>query len=468
MIWTGVMMDHKFKAILIEGPIGRALYQMAVPMVWGMLAMMAFNLVDTYFVAKLGSIPLAAMGFTFPVVFTVGHLSLGIGIGASSVIARGIGEGDSNKVRRIATDSILLSLLVVCITAVLGFLTIEPLFRVMGASEETIGYIAAYMRVWYVGVIFVVLPMIGNHVIRASGDTFLPGVIMISGALLNIILDPILIFGYGGCPAMGIRGAALATVIARAGTFVLALWVLYFRKKMITFKPVAFSRIVRSWMEILHIAIPSAFSMVLPMVCLGVLTWMVSGFGQKAVAGFGVAGRVEGMSQVIFMALFTVFGPFVGQNYGAMKINRIRKGFTKVVNFSCLWGVVQAVILFLLAAPIAALFDKDPEVMRVAVLYLRIIPLSYVGVSIIFLTASAFNALGKPRPAILLMLIRLVVLHLPLAFLAKKFFGLEGFFSVSYVASIVTAAIAIRWLSRTLKGIENREGGQGHSAAPSS
>jgi len=446
-------MPPKFKANLTDGPIGKVLYQMTWPMLGGMLAMMVFNIADTYFVSKLGTIPLAAMGFTFPVVFTVGHVALGIGIGASSVIARKIGEGAGEEVRRITTDSILLSLVVVFMTAVLGFFTIEPLFRIMGASRETIGYIADYMRIWYAGVVFVVVPMVGNHAMRAGGDTLSPGIIMGVGALLNIVLDPLLIFGYCGLPAMGIRGAALATVISRTVTLVVALWILYAQKRMITFKPVAISQIMRSWRAVMHIALPSAFSMMLPTFCLGVLTWMVSGFGQKAVAGFGVAGRVEGLALVLFIALSTVFGPFVGQNYGAKKINRIRKGLTKVINFSLGWGSLQAIVLFLLAEPIASLFDKDPAVMRVTVLYLRIIPFSYAFVSIVFLISSAFNSLGRPKPAIVLMVIRLIALHLPLAWIAKELFGLVGFLAVNYVAGIITAIIAIQWLRGCLKKI---------------
>jgi len=444
-------MTKKFKANLIEGPIGPALFRLTIPMVWGMLAMMSFNLVDTYFVAKLGSIPLAAMGFTFPVVITVAHVSLGIGIGVSSVLSRAIGEGDPDKVRRITTDGLVLSVVIAVVSLVLGLLTIDPLFKAMGASAETMVHIRAYMKIWYWGSVFLVIPMVGNHAIRASGDTLFPGMIMVAGSVLNMILDPLFILGWAGFPAMGIKGAAVATVVARAATLVLSLYVLHFRKKMISGRIPAWTAIASSWSRILHVGLPSAMSMVIPSACLGVLTWMVSGFGQKAVAGFGVAGKVEGMALVIFMALSTVFGPFVGQNYGAQRISRIRKAFTKAVNFCLALGGVQALLLFAFAVPIASLFDKDPQVMRVAVLYLRIVPLSYAIVSIIFLAASTFNALGRPFPAIALMVLRLLILHLPLAFLAKAFFGLTGFLFVNYVSGTVTAAVAVFWLGRTLK-----------------
>ncbi len=444
-------MTKTFKANLIEGPIGPALFRLTVPMIWGMLAMMAFNLADTYFVAKLGSLPLAAMGFTFPVVITVAHISLGLGIGVSSVLSRTIGEGDADRVRRTTTDGLLLGIAVALVTLALGLLTIGPLFRAMGASSETLVYIRQYMRIWYWGAVFIVIPMIGNHAIRASGDTFFPGMIMVAGSVLNIILDPIFIFGWAGLPAMGIEGAALATVAARALTMALSLWVLFARKHMLSLRRPKIFEVFSSWSRILHVGLPSGMSMIIPSACLGVLTWMVSAFGQKAVAGFGVAGKVEGLALVIFMALSTIFGPFVGQNFGARRISRIRKAFTKTINFSLLWGALQAVILFASAQWIAALFDRDPQVMRVAVLYLRIVPLSYAIVSIIFIASSAFNALGRPFPAIALMVLRLIILHIPLAFLARASFGLPGFLAVTYISGTVTAATAILWLRRTLK-----------------
>jgi putative MATE family efflux protein len=438
----------RFQATLTRGPIGTQLFRMAVPMIWGMLAMMVFNITDSYFVAKLGTIPLAAMGFIFPVIITIAHVALGVGIGASSVISRAIGVGDHERVMRLTTDSILLSLVIVGFTLVIGFFTIKPLFTIMGASAETLAYIEPYMKIWYAGSLFLVVPMVGNHAIRASGDTFSPGMIMVTGSALNIILDPLFIFGYGVLPAMGIRGAALATITSRAVVCGISLWLLSVRKKMITCQGCRIQDIFRSWCRILHVGIPSIFTMMLPTIAIGILTWMVSAFGQKAVAGFGVAHKIEGLSLTLFMALSTVFGPFVGQNWGAGQINRVRKGFTKTINFSVAYGLLQAACLFGLAPGIVRVFDDDPAVMRVAVMYLRIIPVSYGIVSIVYLASSAFNALGKPSYPIKLMLVRLAVLHIPCAYLGRELFGLIGFLAATHVATFVPALLAVYWARR--------------------
>ena len=197
------------RARLTEGPVGRTLLGLALPMIWGMFSIIAFNLTDAYFVGKLGTAPLAAISFTFPVVMTVGSITIGLGVGTCSVLSRAIGEGDHRKVQRLATDSLILSLLVVGFFILVGILTIDPLFEAMGADSETLPLIREYMSIWYFGMMFLVVPMVGNNALRASGDTINPSIIMTVSALINVILDPILIYGLGPFPRLEIKGAAM-------------------------------------------------------------------------------------------------------------------------------------------------------------------------------------------------------------------------------------------------------------------
>jgi putative MATE family efflux protein len=226
------------------------------------------------------------MSFTFPVVMTFGSLAMGLGIGASSVIARAIGEGDSRSIRRLATDSLSLSLLVVIVFAFLGLLTINPLFTLLGAKKELLPLIHSYMELWYWGMICLVVPMVGNNIIRASGNTLLPSIIMIVAALVNIILDPIFIFGWLGFPRLEIAGAAMATVISRFVTLVASLWFLHFRLKMLSWQKESLGVIVKSWLSILKISIPVAASNVINPISFGILTGLVSVYGSQAVAAF--------------------------------------------------------------------------------------------------------------------------------------------------------------------------------------
>ncbi|XDE60458.1 MATE family efflux transporter [Arthrospira platensis BEA 1257B] len=195
------------KGTLTQGSVTSTLINLTLPMIWGVFAIIAFSLADTYFVAKLGTRQLAAMSFTFPVVTLLGSVSMGLGIGAASVIARAIGEGERDRVRRLTTNSLSLSLLMVSVLVVLGISTINPVFQALGASPDILPFIREYMTIWYGGVIFLVVPMVGTSAIRAAGNTFVPSVIMTVAAVVNIILDPIFIFGFATIPDHGTAGS---------------------------------------------------------------------------------------------------------------------------------------------------------------------------------------------------------------------------------------------------------------------
>ena len=219
---------------LSSGNIKSQLYKLTWPMLFGIMSMVIFNLVDTYFVGQLGVEQLAAMSFSFPVIMFINSLALGIGIGTSSLISRNIIASSKEEVRMMASRALLLGFIVVVIFVITGLLTIRPIFSAMGAENEILGYVSDYMGIWYFGVPFVLFPMIGNHIVRATGDTFTPGMIMLASATFNIILDPLLIFGIGPFPEMGIKGAALATIIARSSSFTVILIILIKRDKLLS------------------------------------------------------------------------------------------------------------------------------------------------------------------------------------------------------------------------------------------
>jgi Na+-driven multidrug efflux pump len=202
-------------------------------MALGFVALNSYSIADTYFVGQLGTLPLAAMGFTFPVSFAMIAVGLGVGIGTSSVIARLLGTGDRATVQRITTHALMLSVVFGLFLLAVGLATLEPVFRALGADERTLPLITEYMRVYYLGSMFLILPMVGNFAIRATGDAMVPAVILGLSAIINVILDPLLIFGLFGFPRLELQGAAIATVIANAVTVVASVAVLYWRERLI-------------------------------------------------------------------------------------------------------------------------------------------------------------------------------------------------------------------------------------------
>lgn len=437
---------------LTEGPVGQRLREMAVPMFFGIAAVILFTVVDTYFVGQLGADELAAMGFCFPVAFFIQNVAMGIGTGATSVISRAIGAGDQERVRRLTTHSLILALLLVVLVALTGLSLLNPLFQAMGAKPELIPLIRDYMVPWFLGVGLLVIPMVGNSALRATGDTRTPAVIMMMAGLVNVILDPLLIFGLGPFPRLELQGAALATCGSWLAAFIGAFYFLHLKYRMLT--DPRCGGLLESWKEILKVGVPAAGTNVMVPLCTGVLTKMVAEFGKDAVGAFGVAGRLEALSMIGVFALAASMAPFAGQNFGARLCSRIKQGLRIGMGFSLAWGVGVATLLTLLARPIAGLFSENPAVIDSLVPYLRTVPWSYGLLGMALIVTNTFNAVGKPLKATTIIAIRLFVLAIPLAKLGAEIEGLSGLYTGIFAASSLTGLLALAMVYRHVKTLE--------------
>ena len=436
------------KSQLTEGIVSLQLLRLSLPMVWGVFSVLAFSLADTYFVAQLGTNELAAMSFTFPVVTVLGSVAMGLATGTSSVIARVIGQGERPLVQKLTTDSLLLSLLIVSILAALGLSTINPLFASLGAEPELLPLIGDYMNIWYWGMVFLVVPMVGNSAIRASGNTVVPSLIMTLAAAVNIFVDPLLIFGWGPLPALGLKGAALATVISRASTLIASLAFLHFHERMILFALSGPKEMLRSWRSLLSVGLPAVATNLISPLAVSFVTSLMARYGAEAVAGFGLASRLEALALIAPLALSASIGPFVGQNWGAQQYGRVKRAVRVSFWFCLSWGGLVAVLLGTGATTIGTWFDSDPGVVASATIYLTLVPISYGALGIVFTASSAFNALGKPLPALGMSLSRLLLLYVPLAYLGSQLFGIAGIFGAACLSNGIVGLAAWFWHSR--------------------
>ena len=445
-------------AVLIEGPVGRTLVKLMIPMVFGIISMVAFNLVDTILVGRLGAVELAALSYTFPVVMVIMSLAMGLGTGASAVISVAIGEGNHTRVRRLTTDSIFLSLLIVMIFVIAGQLSIGPVFTALGAPPHILAHTRRYMRIWYFGMICVVVPMVGNNAIRASGDTKTPAIIMTIAALINLAVDPLLIFGLGPFPKLGIAGAAIATVCARTTTLIVSLYVLGVRKKMLTSRIPSMRELLDSWKRILYIGIPAASTRIIIPLAMGVITRLLSSYGPETVAGYGVASRIEFFLLTTVLALSVVLAPFLGQNWGAGLYDRVRKGVRFSKQFSLIYGTASIGVLVLIAKPLASIFSKDAAVIANIASYLLIVPFGYGLQGVFLMCVSAMNVLNKPLYAALLSVVQMFALYIPLAYFGSRFFGYRGVYGTLAVSYILAGIFAHLVLNRILdkKGDQKR------------
>lgn len=440
---------------LIEGNIKKQLFSLTWPMLLGMLGIVVFNLVDTYFVGKLGVKQLAAMSFSFPVVMFINSLSQGVGIGTSSLISRNIIATDRSEVRKMASQSLLLGLIIVLIFVTAGIFTIEPVFTALGADGEILGYINDYMSIWYLGVPFVVFPMIGNNIVRATGDTFTPGMLMVSSGVVNIILDPLFIFGYGPFPEMGIKGAAVATVIARSTSLIFILVILIRREKLLTLYFGKLKDVFKTWKKVLYIAGPASLAMLITPVSIGVITKIIAGFGKESVAAFGVASRVEMFVLMVIASLGSVLIIFIGQNISKQKYQRILKSLNYALKFSMLWGGIVFVLLMFLGESIASIFTNDPVVIEIAKNYFYIMGASYGFQGLVMLSTASFNGINKPYPATIFSVVRMLVIYVPLAWIGAKVFDINGVFWAGFIANIIVGIVSFAYLFKTIRRMDS-------------
>ena len=439
------------KVRLTEGPVGRHLVAMTVPVLLGIITMMGQALIDAWFLGRVGDRALAAHAFSFPILMIVTSVAIGLGAGTSSVVARAIGAGNHRRARRLTSDSLLLSFLITAGVALVGVLTIRPLFRLLGAPEDMLPMIGEFMTILYVGVPFIVVGMVGMASMRATGDTRLPSKIMIAGSVLNVALDPILIFGLGPIPAMGLNGAAMAALLARGAIMAVALYMLRHRLEMISFKRPDPAEMRSSWRDILHVGIPAAGTNAIVPVGAAVITAMIARYGPDAVAGFGVASRIESMMLVVYYAMSAIIGPFVGQNLSAGRDDRILRALRLCTVFCIGSGLAIAAVLALSATTLPALFSDSASVISTASLFLWIAPIGYGAYGMVMVMNASFNGLGEPMPAVGISVGRIVVLYLPLAFIGMYLYDEVGIFAAYSVANILSGIIAYEWAKRTVR-----------------
>jgi putative MATE family efflux protein len=443
--------DKKVARNLLKDPVSSTLKDMTIPMIYGMILLMTFNLVDTFFVSLLGTQPLAAISFTFPVTFTILSMTIGLGIGTSAVIAKLIGNDDVSLAKNAATASLVLSALIVCLLSTVGYFYTYELFTLLGAEPPLLPLIHDYMDVWYLGSVFLIGPMIGNAILRASGDTVTPGFIMGSAGLVNAILDPILIFGIGPIPAMGIQGAAIATLISWIVGLIYVLYVLSVKKKLIRSTLFTLSEFVHSSKSILKIGLPAAGANMLTPIAGAIMTAIVASYGDHAVAAFGVGSRIESIACLVVLALSMTLPPLISQNFGAGLMKRVETAYKVSVKFVLIWQFLVFLVLILVAPYIAKIFTNEAEVADIIVLFMWILPLAYGFQGIIILTNSSFNALHKPMISLVLSVVRLFVCYVPLALLGSYFYGLIGFFIGAAIGNFVMSFISYFLFNKQFK-----------------
>ena len=436
---------------LTTGPVGGHLLRQGAPMTVGLIAIFSFEAVDLFFISMLGDKPLAAVSFTFPVIWLLVGIGIGFEAGASSCISRAIGKGNQHLAKRLTTDTVIFATGVGICLATTGVMTIQPVFRLLGATDELMPLIEDFMviRYWVDPVEAALWTSLAS--IRARGNTLFEGKVITSAAVLNACLDPLFIFGLFGFPQLGIQGAAVASLLSNLT--MLSLMLFYFgpRLKVYANPFVSIGEILNSWRHMLVIGVPAMVTNAIVPISNAIVISMVAAYGIDAVAGFGIAMRIEPMALIPFYALSAVSSPFAGQNLGAGQFDRIIEARNVVAKFCFGFGLFLVVVLFFVAGPVASLFSDSPEIRRVAVEYLWLVSISYGAYGLVMSVCATFNGIGVPIPGLVLSVSRVIVVFLPLAFMGRWLLELNGLFIAAALSNLIVGVYAFLWLGRRVR-----------------
>lgn len=416
-------------------------------MVMGFFAMTVAQLIEAVYLGMVGSAELAAAAFTFPVLMSFNAVTRGIGIGTGAVLARAIGEGDRQRAARLTSHGLLLTLIFTLCCS--GFLLWQgrAVFALLGAQGHILELAVSYIAIWCLGFPSFGLSMVGSGLMRSIGDPAFPGYVMTAGSVLQVVVGPVLIFGWLGFPALGIEGAAWAFVVARGASFGLTAWWFLRKEKIIRW---SLTDIAQSARDILHVGVPAGATNLIGPLSLAATTRILADLGTPVVAGFGVATRIDAVVAMVVIGISASAGPLVGQNWGAKLYDRVDEALAIGYRYCLLWGLVAGCVMWVGGEFFVRLITDDPQLVSTATHYLYIVPISIGFMGMLNVANASFNALSKPAPPLVLSLVRLIVVYVPAAIIASRLFGEIGVFVVLSSVNVLFGLAAWRWNKHTL------------------
>ncbi|MBW2983588.1 MATE family efflux transporter [Candidatus Woesearchaeota archaeon] len=432
---------------LTNGSVTKNILHLAWPMMVAFTLHVGFNLIDTIFVGRYSALALASISITFPVIFLIIALASGVGIGVTSFIARLIGAKKVNKAKDVAKHGLILAFFMWIFFVVAGLAFAKPLFMFLGAEGEILSMSLKYAYTIFIGSFFMFFAFIGNSILRGEGDTKTPMKIMALATVVNIILDPLMIFGLWVFPELGIFGAALATVIARSISAFVILGYLFKGNALVKldFKLPKFDfRIIK---EIFEVGIPASLSQSVMSLGMFFMMKIVSFFGPYAIAAYGLLGRLDSVAILPALGIGSAVITIVGQNVGAKKFDRAEGTVWKSGLLAAVFMECVGIIFFIMPRLWITIFNKHPDIISYGVSYLRIVSLTYAFIGLGIIIGAAFQGAGKGYPSLMLTIIRLFVLNIPLAliFAFVLGLGLEGVWMGIMTSIILSGIISAVW-----------------------
>ncbi|ACA56761.1 MATE family efflux transporter [Clostridium botulinum] len=431
--------------------ISKVLLKLSVPAIIAMLINAIYNIVDTMFVGMLNNTSaIAAVSIVYPLFMFIGAIGVMFGAGGASYLSRLLGEKKKEEADRTLTSTIVIGCIFSLIFTVICIIFLEQFLLMYGATETTMPYAKEYGYTIVAGSIFTIGTAIMSNTIRAEGNSKYSMIATCIGGVINIILDPIFMFKFG----MGIKGAAVATVISQLVSFIFLLRYYYSKKSYIKLGIKFFKPTFNMFFEILKIGIPIFVTQVLASFALGFMNLGAKPYGDAAVAAMGIVFRVMSIGFYIVFGIGQGFQPVAGYNYGAKNFTRLKEAVKLSIKWSIISGIVISILFIVFAEGCMLIFTRDREVINIGIKAFRAASLLFPLFGYVNTYAVLYQALGKALGSFILSISRQGIFYIPLMYILPRFMGLAGVVfcqtAADGLAFIETFLMAI-WLNKNLK-----------------
>ncbi len=440
-------------------PILKLLFKLSVPAIIGMIIQALYNIVDSIYVGRLSTDALSVLSISFPVQMFLIAVGVGTGVGTSSLISRLLGRGEKCRANNVAEHVFFIAILYGIIGGLIGIFFSENIIRIFTDDPVLIDLGYQYINIILTGSIAIFIPATFNYILRGEGNTFLPMLTMIIGAVLNMIIDPFLIFGLGPFPQLGVAGAAYATVFSRIIGGIFIIFILFSDKNELTLRLEDFEFDFQIIKEIYNIGIPAMANRLLFSVSVVFINLILGAFSSTAIAVMGLIFRMQSFFLMMVFGLTQGYLPLVGYNYGHNNPERMKKTILIGGSTALAFGALGFIVFQLFPGAIIRLFNSDPELLSIGVDALKRVSLSYFFMVLNIIGVATFQAVGKGMPSFAITFLRQAILLVPGMYLLGEISGLDAVWFAFPMAESISFVILAFWLTYVIKKsmVEMRE-----------
>lgn len=433
-------------------PIPKLITTMSIPAIIAMMVQALYNIVDSIFVSNVSQDALTAVQMAFPAQMLIIAVFVGLGVGINSLISRKLGQKDTKGASNVAEHGVLICFGLYIIILILGIFFTESFFKIFTDKEEVISLGSQYIKIITAFSFGRLFSQAGMSILQGTGDMVHPMKSQLIGAITNIILDPLLIFGWFGLPAMGVKGAAIATVMAQFLSMMYILFILVIKKHHVSLSVRNFkynSNIVKG---IIGVGLPATIMQGLVSLMLVGLNWILASFNELAVTALGVYFKVQSFIFMPIFGLSTGTMPVIGYNFGAKNKKRVIDALKFSTILAIVYMTIGLIIFQIFPQPLLNLFNSSPEVFDIGIQAFRIISISFPLAAYVIMYSTAFQGMGHANISMGISFIRQIIILLPVSYLFGSLFGLKYVwygFIVSEIISVLIIFIAYKKIQKT-------------------